>query len=76
MKIDTNKVGSIYSHKLENNRGVLQFGFYTSGLGFVAVNGQLGDARTIAIEMGMSKGNAQILPMREIIKWFIYKFGK
>lgn len=76
MRIDTNKVGSIYSHKLENDRGVIQFGFYKSGLGFVAVNGQVGDARTIAVEMGMSEPNARVLPVREIIKWFIFKFGK
>lgn len=76
MKINKEKVGKIYSHKLENDRGVLQFGFYKSGLGFVAVNGQVGDVRTIAVEMGMSEPNARVLPVREIIKWFIFKFGQ
>ena len=72
--IDRNKIGSFYSYDLPNARGVLQFGFYKSGQGFVAINGQVADPREIAMEHGMSEANARRLPVRDLVKWFIYKY--
>ena len=68
MKLNKDKVAVLYSHEQ------LQFGFYNGGTAFMAVDGELANAREEAVKHGMTHYNANALSIREIVKWFIYKY--
>lgn len=68
MKLNKDKVAVLYSHEQ------LQFGFYNGGAAFLAVDGELVNAREEAVKHGMTQYNANALSIREIVKWFIYKY--
>lgn len=68
MKLNKDKVAVLYSHEQ------LQFGFYNGGTAFMAVDGELANAREEAVKHGMTQYNANALSIREIVKWFIYKY--
>lgn len=68
MKLNKDKVAVLYSHEQ------LQFGFYNGGTAFMAVDGELDNAREEAVKHGMTQYNANALSIREIVKWFIYKY--
>ena len=68
MKLNKDKVAVLYSHEH------LQFGFYNGGTAFMAVDGELANAREEAVKHGMTQYNANALSIREIVKWFIYKY--
>lgn len=68
MKLNKDKVAVLYGYKQ------LQFGFYNGGHAFMAVDGELVNAREEAVKHGMTQSNADALSIREIIKWFVYKY--
>lgn len=68
MKLNKDKVAVLYGYKQ------LQFGFYNGGMPFMAVDGELVNAREEAVKHGMTQYNANALSIREIIKWFVYKY--
>lgn len=68
MKLNKDKVAVLYSHEQ------LQFGFYNGGTAYMAVDGELANAREEAVKHGMTQYNANALSIREIVKWFIYKY--
>ena len=68
MKLNKDKVAVLYGYKQ------LQFGFYNGGHAFMAVDGELVNAREEAVKHGMTQSNADALRIREIIKWFVYKY--
>ena len=68
MKLNKDEVAVLYGYKQ------LQFGFYNGGNAFIAVDGELVNAREEAVKHGMTQYNAYALSKREIVKWFIYKY--
>ena len=68
MKLNKDKVAVLYGYKQ------LPFGFYNGGTAFMAVDGELANAREEAVKHGMTQYNANALSIREIVKWFIYKY--